>query len=47
MLKVYNLALIGFGIGMVELYKKRHKTLYNYVSKQGQVPTSLDYVGGI
>ena len=33
MLKVYNLALIGFGIGMV--------------LKQGQVPTSLDYVGGI
>ena len=28
MLKVYNLALIEFGIGMVELCKNRHKTLY-------------------
>ena len=46
MLKVYNLmALIGFGIGMVELCKNSHKILYRLCLKtsKGQLPTSLDY----
>ena len=33
MLKVCSLALIGLGIGMVELCKKRHKILYVYQNK--------------
>ena len=43
MLKVHNLALIGFGIDMVELYKNRHKLL-NKVKCQ---LAWTDYVTGL